>query len=65
MPRDPAPYPTPGPLLDALLERMDPDPAVRAAIRAHLGRQRGVAAGRVRLDDGRDVPIGEGGDDDN
>ena len=47
------------PSIDELIDRMDPDQRVRAAIRLHLLRQRGVEAGRVRLSDGRIVRVGE------
>jgi hypothetical protein len=47
------------PTVDELIDRMDPHEQVRAAIRLHLLRQRGVPAGRVRLDDGRIVREGE------
>lgn len=43
----------------ALVEKMDKDPKVRDAIRAHLRRQRGVEYGFVKLDDERVVRIGE------
>ena len=43
---------------------MDPSEAVRAGIRLHLLRQRGVPVGKVKLAGGRIVPIGETGDRD-
>jgi hypothetical protein len=45
--------------IEELIDRMDPDPTVREAIRAHLRRQVGVDHGYLRLDDGRIVPEGE------
>ena len=53
----------PGPI-EALIDRMDSRPQIRAAIRAHLLAQVGLPAGRVKLADGRIVPIGETDDDD-
>jgi hypothetical protein len=38
--------------IEALIEKMDPDPSIRRAIRRHLFRQLLVARGYVRLDDG-------------
>ena len=45
--------------IEALIDKMDDDPKVRRAIRAHLFRQLGVERGHVRLDDGRIVREGE------
>jgi hypothetical protein len=38
--------------IESLIEKMDPDPKVRRAIRAHLFKQLYVELGWVRLDDG-------------
>ena len=46
-------------LIERLIERMDPSEKVRAAIRLHLKRQDGIAAGFIRLSDDRVVEIGE------
>lgn len=45
--------------LEDLIDRMDHRPEIRAAIRAHLEAQRGLAPGLLRLSDGRIVPEGE------
>ena len=47
------------PEVEEKIRAMDPDEKVRAAIRAHLIRQAGVARGYVRLDDGSIVKEGE------
>lgn len=41
------------------IERMDPSETVRAAIRLHLRRQKGVKKGHVKLSDGSIVREGE------
>jgi hypothetical protein len=50
--------------VEKLIERMDPDNKVRAAIRKHLLAQHGVPQGHVKLDTGHIVSIGEDGDGD-
>jgi hypothetical protein len=52
------------PTIDELIDRMDRNPVVRAAIRAHIARQHGVPAGYVKLDDGTLARIGSADDDD-
>jgi hypothetical protein len=47
-----------------LIDKMDPREDVRAGIRLHLLRQRGVPPGSVKLAGGRIVHEGETGDDD-
>ena len=44
--------------IETLIEHMDPDEKVRAAIRIHLIRQIGVKAGFVRLANGKIVKEG-------
>lgn len=38
--------------------RWDPQPGDEQRIREHLDRQRGLTPDRVRLDDGRVLPVG-------
>lgn len=47
------------PAIQKLVDRMDRDPEVRAAIKDHLLRQRDLGPGLVRLADDRVVEIGE------
>jgi hypothetical protein len=58
--RPPSPMTEPLPdRIEELIRAMDPDESVRAGIRLHLLRQRGVRAGQVKLAGGAIVAEGE------